>query len=133
MSTDHDAGHPPFRILSMAELLDLGPHVPTEPALIEIEPGENLNRPTWTALVRHEPDLAALLTEIVAVRADGSRFCANDIWYGAFKLRLVRMVGMALCGMIHSSVRQRRMTWRTSVSTRRFPTAATASVCRSGG
>ena len=50
---------------------------------------------TWEALVAAEPELAVLLAEVRAVRDTGHRatFCANAVWYGAFKPRLGRLVG----------------------------------------
>jgi hypothetical protein len=57
------------------------------------------SRVTWRTLVRIEPALAALETEIRALRpAPGERFCANGCWYGfrghrGIKPRLERLVG----------------------------------------
>ncbi len=55
--------------------------------------------PTWDDLVRAEPRLAVLRSEVERVTAeDGQRFCANAVWYGyngepGIKPKLVRLVG----------------------------------------
>ncbi len=55
--------------------------------------------PTWNDLVRAEPRLAVLRSEIERITAgDGQRFCANEHWYGhhgqpGIKRTLVRLVG----------------------------------------
>lgn len=67
---------------------------PKRPALVALAPGEHLQRPTWKALVRHEPRLSELRAEIAAVRDPGGpSFCANDTWYARFKPGLVNLVG----------------------------------------
>lgn len=45
-------------------------------------------------LVEREPRLADLRLEVEAVRDSGEgRFCANKLWYGHFKLRMMKLVG----------------------------------------
>ncbi|MDP9358961.1 MAG: hypothetical protein M3Q71_13250 [Chloroflexota bacterium] len=55
--------------------------------------------PTWNDLVRAEPQLAVLRSEVERITArDGQRFCANAVWYGyngqpGIKPKLIRLVG----------------------------------------
>ncbi len=55
--------------------------------------------PTWDDLVRAEPRLAVLRSEVERITArDDQRFCANEHWYGyngqaGIKRELVRLVG----------------------------------------
>ncbi len=55
--------------------------------------------PTWDDLVRAEPRLAVLRSDVEQITAgDGQRFCANAVWYGyhgepGIKPKLVRLVG----------------------------------------
>lgn len=49
---------------------------------------------TWEMLAEREPRLADLRREVEAVCDSGEgRFCANQWWYGLFKLRMMKLVG----------------------------------------
>lgn len=48
----------------------------------------------WEVLLRREPQLERLQSELAAVRDDGgSSFCANKLWYVRYEPQLKRLVG----------------------------------------
>jgi hypothetical protein len=48
---------------------------------------------TFADLASLEPQLGALLREARHVDASSDAFCANGVWYGSFKPRLLLLVG----------------------------------------
>lgn len=77
----------PFEFIPLADLLK------EKPSGRGASTAEGCNLP-WPELVALEPQLADLLREAEAVRDLGGRyFCANRIWYAAFKPRLQQLVG----------------------------------------
>lgn len=85
------------RIMAVAEIIarDSGPAHP-RPALVDLAPGEDPARPTWQALVRHEPRLEALAVLAQTIGRLGRRrrgFCANAVWYAGLKPLLCGLVG----------------------------------------
>jgi len=48
----------------------------------------------WEVLLRREPKLARLQSELAAVRDEGgSSFCANRLWYVRYEQQVRRLVG----------------------------------------
>jgi len=48
---------------------------------------------TWEDVAAMEPRLAELFDEARLTDGSGEHFCANRVWYGAFKPRLEQLVG----------------------------------------
>lgn len=50
---------------------------------------------TFEELVKMEPRLGELLLRATTCNHAGHDFCANEMWYGAIKPRLLRLVGFS--------------------------------------